>query len=44
MFAVHQFWPWNYKININDNINNIYHDIIEKYIECGVLLTLQSEF
>jgi len=44
MFAVHQFWPWNYKININDNINHIYHDIIEKYIECGVLLSLQSSF
>ena len=42
ILAVHQFWPWNYKININDNINHIHDVIIEKYPECGVLLSLQD--
>ena len=42
IFAVHQFWPCNYKINTNDNVNHIYHNIIQQYPECGVLLSLQN--
>jgi hypothetical protein len=40
--AVHQFWPWDYKIN--DNTHHFYHNLIKKYSDCGILLELQSEF
>ena len=42
ILAVHQFWPCDYKVNTNNNVNHIYHIIIEKYPECGVLLSLQN--
>jgi hypothetical protein len=40
--AVHQFWPWDYKIN--ENLNHCYHNLIKKYSDCAILLSLQSEF
>ncbi len=40
--AVHQFWPWDYKIN--ENLNHCYHNLIKKYSDCAMLLSLQSEF
>jgi hypothetical protein len=39
--AVHQFWPWDYKIN--DNADHFYHNLIKKYSVCGMLLSLQCE-
>jgi hypothetical protein len=40
--AVHQFWPWDYKIK--DNTHHFYHNLIKKYNDCAMLLCLQSEF
>jgi len=40
--AVHQFWPWDFKMK--DNPNHFYHNLIKKYPDCGILLSLQSEF
>jgi len=40
--AVHQFWPWDFEKN--DNPNHFYHNLIKKYNDCAILLSLQSEF
>jgi len=41
LLAVHQFWPWDYKIN--DNLEHFYHNLVKKYSDCAILLSLQSE-
>lgn len=40
--AVHQFWPGDFRTN--DNPNHFYHNLVKKYNDCAILLTLQSEF
>uniref|UniRef100_A0A6C0JFE9 DUF5672 domain-containing protein n=1 Tax=viral metagenome TaxID=1070528 RepID=A0A6C0JFE9_9ZZZZ len=40
--AVHQFWPWDYKIK--DNPNHYYHTLMKKYSDCKNLLSLQDSF
>jgi hypothetical protein len=39
--AVHQFWPWDFKTNVNPD--HCYHRLVKKYNDCAILLELQSE-
>ena len=39
--AVHQFWPCDFRTNVNSD--HFYHNLVKKYSDCGILLELQSE-
>ena len=40
--AVHRFWP--YDLKTNDNPHHYYHNLVKKYTDCAILLSLQSNF